>query len=100
MTRGSTRTPPLATELTAVIIWSGVTPTWYPIDTDASALSVHFSGLHTMPALSPGKSGDTGRPNPNRLTYRLRRSVPTLNPILIAPTLLDITITWPSDNTP
>ena len=53
-----------------------------------------------MPALSPGKSGDTGRPNPNRLTYRLRRSVPTLNPILIAPTLLDITITWPSDNTP
>src|SRR5215510_4135750 len=59
MTRGSTSSPPLPTALTAPTICSGVTPTWYPIETDASALSVHFSGLQTMPGLSPGKSGDT-----------------------------------------
>ena len=31
-----------------------------------------------MPGLSPGKSGDTGWPNPKRATNRLSRSVPTL----------------------
>ena len=100
MTRGSTSSPPLATELTAVTICNGVTPTWYPIDTDASALCVHFDALHTMPGLSPGKSGDTGRPNPNSDTKRLSRSVPTRNPILIAPTLLDRTMTSLNDSTP
>jgi len=37
--------------------------------------------------------GDDERPNPNAETKRLSRSVPTLNPIRIAPMLLDLTIT-------
>ena len=53
-----------------------------------------------MPGLSPGKSGEIGRPNPNRSTYSLSRSVPSLKPILIAPTLLDRTITSLNDSTP
>jgi hypothetical protein len=53
-------------ELTAVAICSGVTPTWYPIDTDASALSL--SSDQTIPACSPGTSGDRRVPNPKRRT--------------------------------
>jgi hypothetical protein len=90
----------LATELIAAAICSGVTPIWYPIDTDASAPSVHLSARVTIPAFSPGKSRDTDRPKPNRSTYWLSRSVPTLKPILIAPTLLDSTMTFSNDRTP
>ena len=43
-----------------------------------------------MPGLSPGKSGEIGRPNPNRSTKRPRRSAPSRKPILTAPTLLDL----------
>ena len=44
-------------------------------------------------ALSPGKSRDSARPNPNLSTYRLSRSGPRRNPTRMAPTLLDLTIT-------
>ena len=33
---------------------------------EASALSFSFDGSHTMPGLSPGKSGELGRPKPKR----------------------------------
>ena len=66
--RGSSSSPPLATELTAAAIWIGVTATWYPIDTEASALSVHFVRFHTIPEFSDGKSGEIGRPKPKRST--------------------------------
>ena len=41
---------------------------WNPAKLDPSALSVSLAGFHTIPELSPGKSGDVTRPNPNRLT--------------------------------
>ena len=47
-----------------------------------------------------GKSGDAGCPKPNSETKRLSRSVPTRNPILIAPMLLDCTITSLNESTP
>ena len=65
--RGSKSVPPLATELTAAAIWRGVTLIWYPIDTDARPLSFSCDGFHTMPELSPRKSGDSVCPKPNRL---------------------------------
>ena len=67
-TRGSINVPPLAMELAAAAICTGVTPTWYPMETDASALESSRDGFQTMPGLSPRKSGAIGCPNPKRLT--------------------------------
>ena len=67
-TRGSMSVPPLAIELAAAAICTGVTPTWYPMDTDASALESSLAGFQTMPGFSPRKSGAIGWPKPKRLT--------------------------------
>ena len=40
-TCGSISDPPLATELTAAAICSGVTPTWYPMDIERERALVH-----------------------------------------------------------
>ena len=56
--------------------------------------------IQPIPGLSLGKSGDEGRPKPNRRMYRPIRSAPTFRPILIAPTLLDLTITSVNESGP
>ncbi len=72
----------------------------YPIDIDASALSVILSALQTMPALWVWAVDDVALPRRYREAYWPRRSGPTRSPILIAPMLLDLTMTSVNESTP
>ena len=93
MILGLTRSPPLAIAAQARASWIEVVLISWPMAMDASEVFPQRSSFRNRPPDSAGSGIPVEEPKPKRRTYSYIFCAPTLEPIWIAPILLDFSST-------